>query len=245
MDHLGALLGPLLAAALLALGLELRFVFALAALPAFASLAVLVLGISEAPREQAATGNEAASAPLSPSFRRYLSVLAVFTLGNSSDAFLILRGQEAGVGLTAVPLLWALHNGVKAAASTHTGALSDRLGRCRAIALGFAAYAIAYAGFAFASSALQITLLFAFYAIFHAFTEGPERALVADLAGERSRGAAFGAYHAVTGAMLLPASLLTGWLWQSYGSATALLTGAALAGAAAIGLLTLVDEKAG
>lgn len=89
-----------------------------------------------------------------------------------------------------------------------------------------------------------MTLLFACYGIFHALCEGPERALVADLAGESARGAAFGAYHAVTGAMLLPASLLTGWLWQSYGSAAALLTGAVLAGTAAFGLFVLVEEKA-
>jgi len=202
-----------------------------------------VLGVREqhrsGPRPAAATGPAAAS---SGSLRWYLGVLAVFTLGNSSDAFLILRAQEAGVGLTAIPLVWALHNGVKAAASTHGGAFSDRFGRRPSIVLGWAVYAVAYAGFALATSALAITLLFALYGIFHALSEGPERALVADLAGTGSRGAAFGAYHTVTGAMLLPASLLTGWLWQSYGSAAALLTGAALAAVAAAGLLVLVRE---
>ena len=243
MDNLGALLGPLAASALLAFQVELRTVFALAAVPALISLLVLVLGVREqhrsGPRPAAATGPAAAS---SGSLRWYLGVLAVFTLGNSSDAFLILRAQEAGVGLTAIPLVWALHNGVKAAASTHGGAFSDRFGRRPSIVLGWAVYAVAYAGFALATSALAITLLFALYGIFHALSEGPERALVADLAGAGSRGAAFGAYHAVTGAMLLPASLLTGWLWQSYGSAAALLTGAALAAVAAAGLLVLVEE---
>ncbi len=245
MDHLGALLGPLLAAALLALGIELRVVFALAAVPALASLALLVVGVREAARPPAAAREARGVAPLSRPFHRYLTVLGVFTLGNSSDAFLLLRAQEAGVGLAATPLLWGLHNAVKAAASTHGGALSDRFGRRRAIALGFGVYALAYAGFACASGPAPVSLLFAFYGVFHALTEGPERALVAELAGERARGAAFGAYHAVTGALLLPASLLTGWLWQGFGSTAALLTGAALAGVAAIGLLLFVEEKAG
>jgi MFS family permease len=244
MDNVGALLGPLAASGLLALGLELRVVFAAAALPALMSLGFLVFGVREAPREPVSAA--AASAPASAfsrSYRRYLCVLAVFTLGTSSDAFLILRAQECGVGLAAIPLVWTLHSAVKAAGSTHAGALSDRLGRRRAILLGWGVYALCYAGFALASSAAMVTLLFACYGIFHALSEGPERALVADLAGAGSRGAAFGAYHAVTGAMLLPASLLTGWLWQGYGSAAALLTGAALAGIAAAGLWLAVPER--
>lgn len=243
MDHVGALVGPLVAAGLLAFGLEMRSVFALAAVPALLSLLVLVLGVQEARRDGSrAARNAVALAPSSRSFRLYLAVLAIFTLGNSSDAFLILRAHQAGVGLAAVPLVWTLHNAVKAAASTHGGTLSDRLGRRRAIVLGWAAYALAYAGFAAAQSAIQVTMLFAFYGVFHALTEGPERALVADLAGEGTRGSAFGAYHAVTGAMLLPASLLTGWLWQSYGSGAAFLAGAVLAALAAAGLLFLVPE---
>jgi MFS family permease len=244
MDNVGALLGPLAASGLLALGLELRVVFALAAVPALMSLGLLVFGVQEAPREPVRERAPDARAGAFPrSFRLYLVVLALFTLGNSSDAFLLLRAQECGVGLAAIPLVWTLHSAVKAAGSTHAGALSDRLGRRRAIALGWTVYALSYVGFALATSSLQITLLFACYGIFHAMSEGPERALVADLAGENARGAAFGAYHAVTGAMLLPASLLTGWLWQSYGSTAALLTGAALAAAAAGGLFGLVEEK--
>lgn len=244
MDNTGAFLGPLLAAALLGLGLELRAVFALAAAPALLSLLVLAFGVREEPRSPRAAllSTAPAAAPASRAFRRYLAVLAVFTLGNSSDAFLILRAQQAGLALWAVPLVWTLHNLVKAAAATHGGALSDRLGRRRAIVLGWAAYALAYAGFAFAASAGAVVLLFAFYGLFHALTEGPERALVADLAGADARGAAFGAYHAVTGLALLPASLLTGWLWQSYGAAVALLTGATLAALASAALLLFVEE---
>jgi MFS family permease len=169
-------------------------------------------------------------------------VLAIFTLGNSSDAFLILRAQEAGIALALVPVVWSLHHLVKAAASTSGGALSDRIGRRRTIVLGWGVYALAYAGFALARSAWAVTALFAFYGLFHALSEGAERALVADLAGDRTRGRAFGLFHAVTGAVLLPASVLTGVLWQRFGAPVALALGAALAALAAIGMLAFVPE---
>jgi MFS family permease len=193
------------------------------------------------PWSQAATP---APSPLEPALLRYLGVLAVFTLGNSSDAFLLLRAQETGVALAAIPAVWALHSLVKAAASTWGGSLSDRVGRRHVILAGWGVYALAYAGFAVAGSVLAIVGLFAFYGLFHALTEGAERALVADLAGESTRGRAFGLFHAVTGAALLPASLMTGLLWQRFGAPVALGTGAALDALAALGLLALVPPPA-
>lgn len=252
LDHLGAVVGPLLASAALAAGLELRVVFALAIVPGLASVALLLSGVREAPREPgqvappaAGDGRGGPASPLPPALSRYLLVLGLFTLGNSSDAFLLLRAQDAGLALAAVPLLWSFHHVVKAATSTWGGSLSDRIGRRRAIVGGWALYAFSYAGLALASTAWQVFALFAVYGVHHALAEGAERALVADLAGSGARGTAFGLYHAVTGLMLLPASLLTGALWQLVGPATALGTGAALAGLAAVGLLVLVPETAG
>jgi MFS family permease len=245
MDHAGAVVGPLVAsAALLAIG-NLRLVFALAAIPAALAVAMLVFGVREEPRggpPLSAPAATDASSPLDPALVRYLGVLALFTLGNSSDAFLLLRAQEAGVALAAIPALWALHHLVKSATSTWGGALSDRAGRRHVILAGWGVYALAYAGFAVVGSPLAVAGLFAFYGLFHALTEGAERALVADLAGDAARGRAFGLFHAVTGAMLLPASLLTGLLWQRFGAPVALGGGAALAGLAALGLLALVPE---
>ena len=146
------------------------------------------------------------------------------------------------MALPAIPLLWTFHHVVKSAASTPCGALSDRIGRRRTIVTGWAVYAAAYAGLAVAAGPVQVVSLFALYGLFHALTEGPERALVADLVGPESRGRAFGWYHAVTGGLLLPASLLTGALWQGLGALHALLTGAALAGFAALGLMATVPE---
>jgi MFS family permease len=242
MDHAGAIVGPLLASAALLATRDLRVVFALAAVPAALAVATLVLGVREEPRVAAHVpeGPSHGPGPLEPALLRYLGVLAVFTLGNSSDAFLLLRAQETGVAVAAIPALWALHHLVKAGASTWGGALSDRLGRRRVILGGWAVYALAYAGFAAASSPLAVVVLFAFYGLYHALTEGAERALVADLAGEATRGRAFGLFHAVTGAALLPASLLTGLLWQRFGAPVALGTGAALAAVAALGLSALV-----
>ena len=246
MDHAGAMAGPLLASGVLLLTDELRVVFATAAIPAALAMAVLVFGVREDERSRAASatpGDKSPSrAPLERGFRRYLVVLAAFTLGNSSDAFLLLRAQETGLPLALIPALWAWHHLVKAAGSTWGGTLSDRIGRKRAILLGWGIYALAYAGFALARSPLTIVALFALYGLFHALTEGPERALVADLAGPASRGRAFGLFHAVTGAMLLPASLLSGLLWQRLGAEVALGVGAAIAGVAALGLHLLVPE---
>lgn len=255
MDHAGALLGPLLAAAILFVNDDLRLVFALAAVPAIAAMLVVVLGVAEdAPKPRplrestvrlarSPVTREGASTPLPGPLQRYLLVLAVFTLGNSSDAFLLLRAQEAGIGLAALPLLWSLHHLVKSAVSTWGGTLSDRLGRRATILAGWGVYAVAYAGFAWAQTPGAVWGLFAFYGLFHALTEGPERALVADLATDEAQGRAFGYFHAVTGVMLLPASLLTGYLWQQYGAGTALYAGAGLAGAAALLLLLLVPER--
>jgi MFS family permease len=242
MDHVGAVAGPLIASGLLLWRQDLRLVFALAAVPALASVLVLVFGVREARREiPARSGARIPAAPLPPPLRRYLFVVAVFTLGNSSDAFLLLRAQQAGVALPMIPLLWAALHVVKSSASTAGGALSDRFGRRPVITAGWILYALVYAGLAAASRAWQVWALFAVYGVFHALTEGPERALVADLAPAAGRGGAFGAYYAVTGVMLLPASLLMGVLWQGFGAATALCIGAALALFAAVLLRIWAD----
>jgi MFS family permease len=244
MDHAGAVAGPLIASALLLAGTDLRLVFALAAVPAVASVLVLVLGVHDVPAAiaPASTLVRPAAGGRTPGLARLLAVIALFTLGNSSDAFLLLRAQDAGVPLPFIPLLWTAHHVVKSAASTAGGRLSDRIGRRATIGAGWGLYAASYAGFALARAPWQVWALFAAYGLHHALTEGPERAMVAEMAPGPARGRAFGLYHAVTGALLLPASLLTGALWQAISPAAALLTGAGLALAATAGMLALVRE---
>jgi MFS family permease len=240
MDHLGAAIGPLVASALLARGLSLGGTFAVAAALGLVAPLVLLVRLKDAPRSAPADPPPRPAPPaeaLPPAFRRYLFLAVVFALGNSTDAFLLARASEVGFSPAAVPLLWFGHHLVKTITGAPGGALSDRLTRGWMVATGWIAFALAYLGFAFAREPWQVAALFGFYALYHGLTEAAERALVADVIGRGSRGRAFGWYHGLTGLAALPAGLLTGWLWESYGSALALSASAGLAALAGLGLL--------
>jgi MFS family permease len=232
MDHTGAIIGPLIATALLAWGLtDLRMLFALAAIPGILAIVVLVSAVREhAPVDRAAAAPPRLSlAPFSPRFRAVLGVVTLFTLGNSSDAFLLLKANAVGIGPAWIPLLWILLHITKAASSTPAGALSDRIGRPRLILAGWVVYAAAYTGFGLAAAAWQIWVLFAIYGLFFGLTEGVEKAYVADLAPAEHRGTAYGLYHAAVGLAALPASLLMGVVWEHVGPGAAFGLGAGLA----------------
>jgi MFS family permease len=158
----------------------------------------------------------------------------IFALGNSSDAFLLLRARDAGIPASHLPLLWMALHLVKAASSYPAGVLSDKLGRRGLITGGWCVYALVYVGFARAEAAWQIWALFVAYGLFYGMTESAERALVADFYPDAQRGRAFGAFHFITGIAALPASLLMGLLWERAGPGAAFTCGAVLAlGAAA------------
>jgi MFS family permease len=232
-DHAGAVLGPLVASAiLLATPQNYRLVFAAAAVPAALSVLVLWLKVHET-REVTASQKTAAKFEgfgfLPSQLRSFLLIVLVFTLGNATDAFLLLRAQQLGVQITVIPLLWAALHVSKMAWSVPGGMLADRLGARRSIVAGWTLYAAVYAGFAFANAPWHVWLLFMFYGLYYGLTEAPEKALVAAIAPEFRRGAAFGAYHFTIGIAALPASVIFGLLWQRFGAATALFTGAALA----------------
>ena len=235
MDHLGAAIGPLVASGLLyGLGWDLRAVFWAAAVPALLSILVLGAGVTEVPpraRNTAGAPEPARRAAflLPPPFRRYLLLVVLFTLGNSSDAFLLLRAQEVGVGAAALPVLWTAFHVVKSVTSTPLGGLSDRWGRRRVIRLGWFLYAVVYAGLAAAPGRLALWGLVLAYGVYYGLTEGVERALVADLVPSEARSTAYGWFHTAVGLAALPASLLAGALWQALGSAWAFGSGAALA----------------
>lgn len=246
-DNAGAVIGPLLAAALLLVFHErLRIVFLLAAVPGLLTVLVLLTRVREVRPGDVAADDVPASAGtgtaslLRGPFLRYLAVLAVFTLGNATDAFLLLRASSLGVAAAAIPLLWGVHNVSKMAWNVPGGALADRFGPRRAIIAGWSVYALAYAGFAFASREWHVWALFAVYGLFYGLTEAPEKALVTALAPGPRRGSAFGAYHGTIGLAALPASLLFGLLWAAFGPAAAFLTGAGLALAASLLLAVAV-----
>jgi MFS family permease len=231
MDHAGAVVGPLAAYGLMAVGIAERKVFLLSAIPALAACLVVALLVHETPRP-APLVTDTALAPrarlLSRPFTGYLSAVVLFSLGNSSDAFLLLRAHDAGLPVEAAPLLWALHHVVKATVSASGGALADRIGRRRALTLGWLVYAGIYAGFAFASSASAIAGLFVVYGLHFALVGGAQKALVAEIVPRPARGRGFGIYHLCVGIAALPASVLFGLLYQHFGARTAFLTGATL-----------------
>jgi MFS family permease len=175
-------------------------------------------------------------------FKIFLIIMAVFTLGNSSDFFVILRAQDLEAPLVQVVMMLVLFNATYALISLPMGILSDRLGRRRIITLGWFIYALVYLGFAVSSSIWQIWLLFACYGIYYGIVEGVARAFVADLVTEEKRGTAYGLYHGVVGLTLLPASLIAGWLWDAVSPAAPFYLGAGLAFVAMLALMTLIKE---
>ena len=175
-------------------------------------------------------------------FKLFLVVVVVFTLGNSSDAFLILRAQDLGFSVPQVLLLFVAFNLVYALAALPAGLVSDRLGRKGVIVVGWSIYALAYLGLAVASAAWQVWLLFALYGLYYGVAEGVSRAFVADLVPAERRGTAYGLYHTAVGLSLLPASLIAGWLWHLIGPEAPFFFGAVMAGVAALGFLLLVRE---
>ncbi len=261
-DHLGAVGGPLIAFLMLdGMGLPLRTVFLWAAVPGALAVAVAIWGVSEkktpssealaAEAPESLPGAEPLSEPPAPepapslggSFWRYLGVLVVFTLGNATDAFLLLRATQLGVAVALIPLLWAMLSVVKSASSVPGGWLSDRVGRKPPIVAGWALYALVYLLFGRASEPWHAWALFAVYGLYFGLTEGVEKALVADLAPSTRRGTAFGWYNLAIGIGALPASVVFGVLWDRVSPTAAFDLGAALAALAALGLLILVPGR--
>ena len=275
-DNAGAVFGPLLAAALVGwMGLSLRSVFLLAAIPAALSLLVLAFGVREEKKGEegkekislkvntAAAGDaphdarrgfpqpslplEESFSSLPPVFWRTAGVFALFALAASSDTFLLLKAKEIGIAAAWLPLLWAFSNAVKSVFSTWGGGLSDRFGRKRLLLAAWTLYAACYAGFAFVSSPGPLVALVGIYSLYYSLSEGTEKALVADLVGPEQRGRAFGWMNGLIGFAALPASVVFGVIWQGAGSKAAFLAGAGVAAAAVLGLVALVPHgrKAG
>ena len=247
MDHLGAVVGPLLAAAFLAWRPgAYRDLFAWTVVPGMVAVGLTLL-VREQPRAPvdvaASTGTAALGnwrTDLPPGLWRFMLVLALFMLGSSSDAFLLLRLTDAAGTLAAAPLLWAALHVVKAATSFVGPQWSDRVGRRTVIAIGWFIYALVYAGFAASHAFVTLSAWFLVYGCYFGLAEGSEKALVADLAPARARGTAFGVYNAVQGVGALLASVLFGVIWTHAGAAVAFGFGAITSLAATALLWALV-----
>jgi len=265
MDTSGAALGIILAAVVVFLlqkyvmNLEIdtyKWLVIIGVVPAFIALIFFVF-IHEPSKKQVcqispecnSAGNvsqasvDSAKADLGNRFKIFLVIMFLFTLGNSSDAFLVLRAQNLGNNVFFILLMLILFNVVYALFSIPAGMLSDKLGRRKLITLGWSVYALVYLGFAVFNEGWITWLLFACYGLYYGLAEGVARALVCDLVPEDRRGTAFGLFHGIVGITLLPASLIAGWLWQAVSPAAPFYFGAALSVLAVSGLLIFVPEK--
>ncbi len=262
MDTLGAVAGLSVAALVVYVvqkgGLELtrdafQTVVLVGIVPAVLAVLVLLFFVRERGKG-ADSGRVSCSANGQPSgavqtkkgfdfrFKLFLAMVVVFTLGNSSDAFLILRAQDLDFSVPQILLLFVAFNLVYALVALPAGLVSDRLGRKGVIVVGWSIYALTYLGLAVASAAWHVWLLFALYGLYYGVAEGVSRAFVCDLVPEDRRGTAYGLYHTAVGLSLLPASLIAGWLWHLIGPEAPFFFGAGMAGVAAVGFLLLIRE---
>jgi MFS family permease len=251
MDHGGAVIGPLVGYVLVLIFVakasapttgEFSKIFLAASVPALIAVLVAIFFMRESPVHSApaAPVTSLSLRGFDSNFKRFLVVLALFTLSNSSDSFLILRATQSGVSVVMIPLLWAAHHGSKVLSSLLGGDLSDRLGRKRLIVSGWVLYAAVYAGFAFATQTISVWILFLIYGIYFGLSEGAEKALVADLVRPEQRGTAYGLYNLAFGVTVFPASFLMGMIWDWKGPAVAFLVSAVMGATAAVLLFVLV-----
>lgn len=248
-DHLGAVFGPIIASTLIYFYAansenptidEYKLIFLVASVPVFLGLFVIIFLVKD---ERVETTEKVkinlSLAGFDGNFKRFLFVIALFTLSNSSDAFLLLRAQQSGIATANLPLLWMALHVSKFVSSLIGGGLSDKVGRKKLIFSGWILYALVYAGFAYVDSAGQAWTLFIIYGVYFGLSEGAEKALVADLVPAQKRGTAFGLYNLAFGITVFPASLLIGGLWSEFGATTAFLVSAFISVCAALVLLTV------
>jgi MFS family permease len=252
-DHMGAVIGPIVAFVLLSYlaadpqnptAKEFQSVFLYASLPVILGLFAIALFVRERKHEAPLDGNpiKFSLREFDGNFHKFLVVIAIFTLSNSTDAFLLLRAEQAGISPAHLPLLWMVLHLSKVLCSLVFGHLSDTVGRKKLIIGGWLVYAAVYAGFAFVTSAWQAWALFIIYGAYFGMTEGVEKAMVADMVDKEKRGTAFGFYNLAFGVTVLPASLLFGLMWNYFGVSAAFLLSAAISLAATA---LLVNIKAG
>jgi MFS family permease len=245
MDHAGAVAGPLAAAALLAGGMGLREIFLWTLVPGVACIA-LALAVREPPGALAPPERiDWALGTLPAPFRTYLAIVALYTLSQASNLFLLLRASQLGVPAASIPLLWAVQSAIAMLLTTPLSSLSDRVPRLRLVATGWLLYAAVFGVLGAAVDTLAgIAALLALYGVVLAMTEGVEKALVADLVPPERLGTAFGWFHLVAGLGLVPASAGFGWAWERFGAAAAFGASGTVAATAAIALLVSMHAPA-
>ena len=233
MDNSGAIVGPLLAFALLSLSPDnYRLIFLLAGIPAIMAIFVLIVGIKEARKQKAKLFTKFRFRDFPGRYYFFLGIIFLFTLGNSTDALLMVKANDVGISVAFIPLVYLVTNLVAVLAAIPVGSLSDRVGKEKVLVVGFVIYALVYFGFGITTHVAGIISLFALYGLYSAATDGIQKAYVSDMVESNKRGTGLGIYNALLGITLLPASLIAGTLYDKvnscvpffFGSATALIS---------------------
>ena len=243
MDGVGAILGPLLAIWLLVVFKEnLRFIFLLAFIPACLAILTLVFFLKETVQARIETENKITFnlKQFSPNFKKFLFASSIFAIGNSSDAFLIVRSKDLGLSMTFVILAYVLYNLSRSVLSTPFGILSDKMPRKIVMIIGYMIFALAYADFGLVKNASLVWLLFPVYGFYIAMTDGVSKAFVTDMVTKEHVGTAIGLYYFVTGIFTFFASFIAGLLWSNIGVAAPFLYGAIMAVVSSISLAVLI-----
>lgn len=243
MDALGAALGPLVAFGVLAMTMNnYRLVFWLSVIPGILAVALIIFLLKE--KEPSSTEKQSKLPQirfrnLNHRFIWFTLISTLFAIGNFSDAFLVLRAQDAGMLPALIPLTFFAFNMSSSIFSMPVGMLSDRIGRRPVLISGFFIFALIYFGFGMVKSVAWIWVLFVLYGLYYAFTEGIQKAYIADIVPEGLRGTAMGTYNALIGLATLPASIIAGFLWQTFGPVVAFSTSSIIAILAALLMIVL------
>ena len=246
MDNSGAIVGPLVAFLLLSfLPGNYRMIFALAGIPAFLSIFVIIFGIREAKKNKDELITKFRFRDFPGRFYAFLAIVFVFTLGNSTDALLMVKAGEVGVKVAFIPLVYLITSVVAVIGAVPVGKLSDRIGKQKILVAGYLIYALVYYGFGVSSGIRMIVLLFALYGMYSAATDGIQKAFISDLIDKNKKGTGLGIYNALLGVTLLPASLIAGILYDKINSSIPFFFGASTALISAILMLffTLSTSK--
>jgi len=238
MDNSGAIAGPLIAFALLSLFHEnYRIIFLVAGIPAILAIFVIIFGIKEVRKNKNDLFTRFHFKDFPVKYYFFLGIIFIFTLGNSTDALLLVKANETGVKVVLIPLVYLITNAVSVLASIPIGSLSDRVGKEKILITGFIIYSVVYYGFGVTTSTGAIIALFALYGLYSAATDGIQKAFISDIIDSNKKGTGLGIYNALLGTTLLPASLIAGLLYDKVNSSIPFYFGAATAAFSAVLML--------
>jgi len=230
MDNSGAILGPLIAFAVLSFfPNNFHLIFLLAGIPSFLAIAVLIFGIREAKKDESKLFKKFHFNDFSKSYYFFLAIIFIFTLGNSTDALLIVKASEVGVKVAFIPLVYLVSSVVSVLLSIPMGALSDKIGKEKLLIFGYLVYAVVYYGFGVTTSVGAIIALFSLYGLYSATTDGIQKAFLSDMIDKNKKGTGLGIYNALLGITLLPASIIAGVLYDKVNSSVPFYFGAVTA----------------